>query len=365
MEQEDWTMDEKKEGMDRRHFLKTGIQAGGVMAFAAAAGKASAADVAETKTAPGKDISNPGKLPSRTFGRTGHELPIFGHGGSAMVAHEMKHYGLPLLPDEERIAMVRHGYDRGMRYFDTARIYGDSENIMGAALKDVRHDVFINSKVFVMSPDRVRLSVEKSLEALDTDYVDAMQIHGPVVERLGYEGCMPIYEELAKLREEGMIRFIGMSGHSRFEEMYKLIASNNFDTILIEMGYFRKGYNTRHSNENLEWRQVCLAKAAELNVAISAMKVFGASIFGHNSRNVVADFDEEARAKLPAAAIRYVLSDPRVHMLTIGISMPEDIDRNIEILMGDTTFTVEDRELLASFSLRAYDSPLVQDMNIV
>lgn len=346
--------------MDRRSFLRTGLHAGGVAALAGVA-TFKAHSAAPTT----KDISNPGVLPAKVFGRTGHELPIFGHGGSAMVAHEMKHYGLPHRSYEDRVKMVRYGYERGMRYFDTARIYGDSENVMGEALKDVRSDVFINTKAFVFGADKVRMSVEQSLEAIGTDYVDAVQIHGPVIERLGYEGCMPIYEELAKLREEGMLRFIGMSGHSRFEEMYKLLDTDLFDTLLLELGYFRKGYNTRHSSETYEWRQACVAKAAERNVAIAAMKVFSANIFSHNSKNIVEDYDPEKRAKLPAAAIRYVLSDPRIHLLNIGISMPEDIDRNIEILTSDTTYTVEDRQLLADFSTRAYQSELVQELKIV
>lgn len=346
--------------MDRRSFLKTGLHAGGIAALAGAA-----AHSARAEAPAAKEISNPGVLPTKVFGRTGHELPIFGHGGSAMVEHEMKHYGLPHLSYEERVKMVRHGYDRGMRYFDTARIYGDSENVMGEALRDVRNDVFINTKAFVFAPDKIRLSVESSLEALGTDYVDAVQIHGPVIERLGYEGCMPIYEELAKLREEGLLRFIGMSGHSRFEEMHKLLDTGLFDTLLLELGYFRKGYNTRHSSETYEWRQACVAKAAEKNVAISAMKVFSANIFGHNSKNIVEDYDAEKRAQLPGAAIRYVLSDPRIHMLTIGISMPEDIDRNFAIFTGDTTYSLEDRQLLADFSTRAYQSEMVQGLKIV
>jgi hypothetical protein len=49
--------------------------------------------------------------------------------------------------------------------------------------------------------------------------------------------------------------------------------------------------DTLHSNRNLELRELCLAKASELNMAIVAMKILGANVLGHNARNVVPDYD--------------------------------------------------------------------------
>lgn len=343
--------------LDRRSFLIAGATA---VAAAGAAGAATAPAGA------GKSISQKGPLPTRAFGRTGHTLPILGHGGSAIINGESHHYGITTLPElDERVKMVRHGYERGLRYFDTARIYGESESIFARALKDVREDVFLASKAMVFSPDKVRESVEESLRQLDTTYLDSLQLHGPVIERLGYDGCMPIVEEMLKLQQEGHFRHLGLTGHSRFEEMHKLIASNHFDTLLIERGYFHKGYNTRHSLTSVEWRDLCLAKAHELNVGIVAMKVLSANIFSHNAKNIWPDYDEAKRAKLPGAAIRYVLSDPRVSILLLGVSLPGDVDANIEILTGNTEYTLEDRTLLAEFSARAYEHPDVTAFKIV
>ncbi|MBI1317477.1 MAG: twin-arginine translocation signal domain-containing protein [Candidatus Hydrogenedens sp.] len=349
-------MNPKMPHLDRRGFLKAG-------ALAAAAVSAGADD-APKATAP-KPIKTAGTMPERVLGRTGYSMPVFGHGGSAMFKGDIAYYGVDLPPLEARIAMVRDGYEKGIRYFDTARIYGESEEIMGAALKDVRENVFIASKAMVAEVDRVRSSVERSLEALGMDYVDSMQIHGPIIERLGYDGCMPIYEEMAKLRDEGLIRFIGITGHSRFEEMYKLIDSGQFDTLLIEFGFFHKGYNTRHSEESVAWREKTVARAAEVNTGVVAMKVLGAWIYSHNSSNLIPDFDEEKRKGLAAAAIRHVLSDERVSVLNIGISLPEDIDANLAILNGDTTYTEADKALLAEFADRAYQHPMVQELKLV
>ncbi|MCC6793692.1 MAG: aldo/keto reductase [Candidatus Hydrogenedentes bacterium] len=351
-------MERTPDTVDRRGFIKTTLGAATVSALAA--GPAGTAPAAK------KEITYSGKIPVRKFGKTGYSFPIIGHGGSAMMAKEYSYYGLDNPPSpEDRIKMVRDAYDLGVRYFDTARIYQESEELMGKGLKDIRDKVFIASKVMVPTPDKVRASVEMSLKTMQTDYIDLMQIHGPMIEQHGYEGCMPQFEELAKLRDEGLIHFIGITGHNKFEEMYKLIASGNFDSVLIEYGYFKKGYNTRHSDAMLEWRENCVAKAHEQDMAIIAMKVLGAWIFNHNAKNVLPEYDAEAVKRLPAAAIRWVMNDPRISMLNIGVSYPGDVAENIRIATGDTTLTNDDRVLLADFSAKAYLTERVQGFPVV
>lgn len=343
--------------MNRRTFFRAGATAAG----AAVAGGSLAASASPTT----REIPLSGSIPVRDYGKTGHKLPVFGHGGSAMILQDIHMYGLELISMEERIAMVRKGYDAGIRYFDTARIYGESEGIMAEALHDVRDNVFLVSKVLVRETEQVRPSVEASLAELRTDYLDSVQIHGPTVERLGYEGCMPIYEELLKLKEEGVIRFIGLTGHSRFDNMYALIDTGLFETLLIEFGYFRKGHSTLHSDKSVELRQLCVARASELGMGIAAMKVMGAMMFGHNAPKMVPGYDEERLRRLPGAAIRHVLADPRIHIVLLGISMPSDIDANLEIFGGDLEYTNEDRLLLADFSARCYDHEYIQGLRVV
>jgi hypothetical protein len=67
---------------------------------------------------------------------------------------------------------------------------------------------------------------------------------------------------------------------------------------------------------------------------------------------------------LPAAAIRHVLQDPRVHVLNIGMRLKEEIDANLKVLSGDTAYTPEDRGLLAEFSARLYDSNAMKKLRI-
>lgn len=346
-------MDSQSTQFGRRAFIQASMASG----LLAAGVRATAAD---TKT-----VSGTGNMPVRTFGKTGFELPVLAYGSAPLMTQEDEYYGIASGTYEARVNMVRTGYEKGLRYFDTARIYGDSEQIFAEALHDVKDSIFLASKVLVGSAADVRKSVETSLKTLKTDHIDCMQLHGPVIERQGYEGSLPFLEELEKMRDEGLFTYIGLTGHSRFEEMYKLIDTGRFDTLLIEFGYFHKGYNTRHSNRSLANRERCVARASELNMGILGMKVMGASIFGHNAGQLVAEFDRASVEKLPASAIRWVLNDNRIQLLNIGVSIPEDLDANIATVSGDTTLRNEDRMLLASFAEMAYQQQAVLDLPIV
>ncbi len=76
-------------------------------------------------------------------------------------------------------------------------------------------------------------------------------------------------------------------------------------------------------------------------------------VLSHAASRLLPDYDKTAREKLPAAAIRWVVRDERISVLNIGISVPEDIDENIEILKGTIEYTNDDRQLLADFSRQA------------
>ena len=110
----------------RRGFLKSGVLA------AVGSGLLGAGSAVAAPTEKLIDVGATG-IPLRPFGKTGHKLPVLGMGGSAFVQVFIAAYGVPLLPMDERVAMVRHGYDQGIRYFDTARVYGESEQIVGRA----------------------------------------------------------------------------------------------------------------------------------------------------------------------------------------------------------------------------------------
>ena len=92
--------------------------------------------------------------------------------------------------------------------------------------------------------------------------MDCIQVHGPVFEYRGFPRARELYEELAKLRDEGLCRWIGLTGHNGFETMFGLIDTGLYDQLLVAYGYFPKDMDMILSPANLAWRERCLDRAA-------------------------------------------------------------------------------------------------------
>jgi predicted aldo/keto reductase-like oxidoreductase len=313
-----------------------------------------------------KKITFTESLPTRVLGKTKVKLPMLGYGGAALP----KKWG-NTLSDEGRVKVVRHAYDQGIRYFDTAisDSYDDSQTIIGKALKDVRDNVFITTKLDfwdtsqpdgrITKVDRegVARQIEKNLTELQSDYIDAILIHGtPGVEQMTVEQCMEVHGELVKARDRGLVRFIGFSAHHYFDKALALISTDQFDLCMLAYGYLPRGHARLFSPRTTELRNACLAKAHELKMGIVAMKVLGAGM--------LSGFGQKELERVPGAAIRYVLQDDRVHMLTVGMRFPAEIDANINTLGGDTTYTNEDRAFLAGVSAAVLSDEKVKKMSV-
>ena len=349
-------MREKSDQLDRRDFIKKGTQA-----TAAVAAAVLSTNTVHGAAPEGKKIPLTDTMPTRVLGKTKVKLPILGYGGAALP----KKWGNNL-STEDRVKLVRHAYDSGIRYFDTSisYTYAESQAIIGKALKDVRDNVFITTKVdfwdkskadghFTKVPKgEATRQIKMNLSELQSDYIDAILIHGtPGVEQMTVEQCMEVQGELVKARDKGLVRFVGFSAHHYFDKALALISTGKFDLCMLAYGYLPRGNSRLFSPRTTELRNACLAKAHELKMGIVAMKVLGGGMLGGLGRKDL--------KKLPGAACRYLLQDQRVHILAIGMRYPAEVDSNIKTLAGDTTYTNEDRALLAGFS-----SALLSDDNV-
>ena len=344
-----------RETLDRREFLKKTIPA--AAAGAALAGGAAGAFAAEADP-PTQEQTR--ALPTRTLGKTGLKLPLLGYGGAALPTA-----WLNPLSTKDRVSLVRYAYDRGIRYFDTSPVYMESEAILGEALKDRRSDVCLVTKVEATRPSEVRKTVEQSLKTLQTDHLDILLIHGtPGIEQMTVKETLAIQAELLKLRDERLTRCIGFSAHSYFDKALTLINSGGFDLCMLSYGYIPRGYDQVWSARMITLRDACLARAHALGLGIVAMKVIGAGMLGAWSGYLVPGFDPQRRKQLPGAAIRHVLQDERIHLLNIGMRLKEEIDANLQVFSGATTYTLEDKALLAEFSAKLYDTDAIKKMRI-
>lgn len=165
------------------------------------------------------------------LGKTDLEVSELGFGGIPIIR----------LGFDEAVEVVRHCYDRGVTFFDTANVYGDSERKIGAALESVRDKVVLATKTLLREADVAADHVEYSLDNLKTDCIDLYQIHNiandETLEKvLGAGGA---YEALAKAREDGKVRNIGMSSHN-ISTAIKACRTGKFDTLQFPFNFIER-----------------------------------------------------------------------------------------------------------------------------
>ena len=110
------------------------------------------------------------------------------------------------------VQILRRAYEGGMRFFDTARAYSDSEEKLGNAFEGLRDQIFIATKTQAKTPEEFRRQLDTSLKLLKTDYVDIYQFHcADTCWRPGDGSGM--YECMLEAKAAGKIRHIGVTAH--------------------------------------------------------------------------------------------------------------------------------------------------------
>ncbi len=191
----------------------------------------------------------------RTLGATGISVSEIGFGtwGIGGDAQGAVAYG-PTSDQESRLAL-RRAFEAGVTFFETADLYGfgHSEEVLGAALGDVRSQVVIASKVGMLdmqgtqdfSSGHIAAAVDRSLRRLGTDYIDLYQLHGPAIELLDRDSrilsCMQALQRDRKIRAFGIsVRSPedGLAAVTRFGIKCLQVNFNLLDQRAIENGLF-------------------------------------------------------------------------------------------------------------------------------
>lgn len=136
---------------------------------------------------------------------------------------------------EEAVRLLRAAYDGGIRYFDTANAYTDSEEKIGLALSDVREDIVISTKSAARDKKTVLEHIENSLRMMKTDYIDLFQFHQvpEVPDPNDPEGA---YAGALEAKARGWIRHIGVTTH-RVAVAEQCIESGLFETLQFPFSY--------------------------------------------------------------------------------------------------------------------------------
>ena len=136
---------------------------------------------------------------------------------------------------DEAKTILRKAYESGIRFFDTARFYTDSEKKIAYALSDVREDIYIATKSMGLTGEAFKADLEQSLKELNTDYVDLMQFHNPPFCPKPGDGT-GLYEAMFEAKAAGKVRHIGITNH-RKHVIKEAIESDLYEVVQYPFSY--------------------------------------------------------------------------------------------------------------------------------
>ena len=324
------------EDLTRRNFIKGVVGAG--ISLVATDGIASMA--ADNLASFANDVSvNPydGKgLPLTEFGSTGVMIPKMVLGLGSRFCH--------IEDEEESSEMLNYALNNGLYYWDTAHIYDNtiatppgktkspkhiiSEIRVGEVVKYRRKEIFLSTKVTAREPSEAMKEIEDSLNRLKTDKLDMLKVHSVEsiedVEEMSKKGHL--IDILLKLKEEGVTRFIGFSGHGDANALKEMANRGCFDSMLIAMNHW--GPNSPSPRE-----EVAASAGKKNKMGILLMKAVR---------------PKELIPSLQAPElVRYAMSLEGPDAVVVGMDSKAVVESNLNILRNFQKLTPERMKELA------------------
>ncbi len=305
--------------LDRREFLRRAGSAGAGLVLAA---------VSQPLGAQAADA-----LPTRVLGRTKQKVSILGLGTAPV--------GEGSVGVEEGIRIFSEAIDRGVTYVDTARIYGNAEEILGHVIPKHRDRLFVVTKVSTDNGERAERSLSESMRLLKTEQIDLVHIHSigtKNIDRvLAADGVLNC---LLKQKEAGKIRFIGISGHNRPANFVRMLQTDQIDVLMCVMNY---------ADRNIyDFESKILPEARRRNVGCAAMKVYVGIKGGfRNHRSGYVGCVTEPQ-RMPHA-ISYALDLEGVSVAVVGPYTVEQSIRNVEFARDYQPLSAEQRNALLEY----------------
>ncbi len=221
---------DKKIRQDRRAFLK-GSTAAAAAVFAGAA-LPSAATASTTQTMPNNPRTQDA-MPTRNLGRTGYKVGIFSLGGQAALEKANN--------ADVAVPIIQRALDLGVNYLDTSSIYGGpmrwSERYVGEVMKTRRGEAFLATKTKERTREGSMRMIDESLKLLNTDHVDLWQLHdvGTMTDVNQIFDKGGAIEALVAMQQQGVVRYLGVTGHYRPDALMEAIRRHPFDCILMAL----------------------------------------------------------------------------------------------------------------------------------
>jgi uncharacterized protein len=250
---------------NRRAFLK-----GSTAAAAALAGSAltSATLPAFADTKLGALPNNPrtqDAMPTRNLGKTGYKVGIFSLGGQAALEKANNF--------DVAVPIINRALDLGVNYIDTSSIYGGpprwSEQYVGQVMKTRRSEAFLATKTKERTREGSMRMIDKSLQLLQTDHVDLWQLHdiGTMKDINAIFAPGGAMEALVAMQQQGVVRYLGVTGHYRPDALIEALNRHPFDCILMALN--------AADPHHYSFQDQLLPLAVERQMGIIGMKIPG------------------------------------------------------------------------------------------
>jgi len=249
------------------------------------------------------------------------------------------------MSEDEGVLLVRTAIEKGVRFFDTAPGYagGNSERILGKAIRDYREKVFISSK-FGHNADgtsdfryqMMEKSVRDSLERLQTSYLDSLLLHNPAFDIL--EGKSDHFQEMARLKKAGLIHHYGVSIDT-YDELKATLLNTDVDVIELLFNVFSQA--TIPLFDEIQKRKILLIIKVPLDSGWLSGKYDENSVFtgirnrwtkaeivrrGTLVRQMKTIVDDENLTKY---ALSFILSFKAVSVIIPGTRSLQDLNDNL------------------------------------
>jgi uncharacterized protein len=262
-----------------------------------------------------------GALPRRPLGRTGHQVGLFSLGGQAALE----------APDNEdnAVAIIERALDLGVNYLDTSPRYGRpdrwSERYVGQVMKGRRNGIYLASKTHERTRDASLRLLDESLAILNTDHLDAWQLHfvttmDDVEQIFARRGAI---EAMVQAREQGLVRHLGVTGHSNPDVLLECLRRFPFDQILLALN--------AADPHHLSFQERLVPLAAERGIGIIGMKVTARGRILNSCAPAAQDPTWTTAGTLTMReALHYVLSLP-VSTVVIGCDTPAQVEENVRL----------------------------------
>ena len=217
---------------------------------------------------------------------------------------------------QEAVKLIRRAYDGGIRFFDTARAYSDSEEKLGEALEGIRDQVYIATKTMAQNGEAFWKDLETSLKNLRTDHIDIYQFHNPAFCPKPGDGT-GLYEAMVEAKKQGKIRHIGITNH-RLAVAKEAIESGLYETMQFPFCYLA-------AEKDIEIVDMC----REHNMGFIAMKALSGGLI-NDSRAAYA-FEAQFDNVLPIW----------------GVQRESELEEFLSYIDNPPTMTPEIEELIA------------------